>query len=297
MGFVARHLALSVRKRVFGGFAVVLLLLAVLAAVGLRGMQQVGDGAGGSASDSALAASATEVGLRVNEARAAVVQYALTATMDDQKAAQASLASLDQAIEHGSGQSGDLRGLITTYRASVDAAIAAVDLRRAGIEQMLTAATEMRTIVSAVTRALDREDEPVALRSAARVADSFGAADSAAARFIALTHAGGGECRGKLVAAAAFRDRGTRRRCSGKPSNPEFRQGDGRAIRPFRPGVATRCGSGRTAVGDDRGARCRGCRRVEGRLLCNRRAAETSQKGAITVDVGRHQVGTTVEHA
>ena len=182
MRLVARHLALSVRKRVFGGFTVVLLLLAVLAAVGLRGMQQVGDGASRVSRHSALAASATGIGLRVNEARAAVVQYALTATMDDQKPAQVSLASLDQAIEHGVSQGGDLRGLIASYRGSVDAAIAAVELRRAGIGQTLTAATEMRTIAAAVTRALDREEDPVALRAAARMADSFGEADSAAAR-------------------------------------------------------------------------------------------------------------------
>ena len=42
------------------------------------------------------------------------------------------------------------------------------------------AATELRTIVSATTQGLDREADPVLLRAAARLADSFGAADSAA---------------------------------------------------------------------------------------------------------------------
>jgi methyl-accepting chemotaxis protein len=183
--FRSGYLALSVRKRVFGGFVVVLLLLAVLAAVALRGMDQVGDGARLVNQNSAEATAATEVGLLVSEARTRVVQYALTATMDDQKAAQASLASLDQAIEHGTGNAGDLRRLITTYRASVDAAIAAVELRRTGIEQMMTAGTELRTIVSAVTQALDREEDASALRAAARLADSFGQSDSAATRFVA----------------------------------------------------------------------------------------------------------------
>jgi methyl-accepting chemotaxis protein len=182
--YLSRYLALSVRKRIFGGFAVVLLLLAALAAVALRGMDQVGDGASLVSQDTAQATSATEVGLLVSEARARVVQYALTATMDDQKAAQASLARLDQAIEHGRSH-GDLGGFITTYRTSVDAAIAAVELRRAGIEQMLAAATELRTIVSAVTQGLYREEDPSALRAAARVAESFGEADGAAARFVA----------------------------------------------------------------------------------------------------------------
>ena len=185
----SRHLALSLRKRIFGGFAVVLLLLTVLAAVALRGMDLVGDGAGRVSRDSAQATAATEVGLLVNEARARVVQYALTATMDDQKAAQASLARLDQAIErsqsHGSEAGGDLHRRITNYRTAVDTAIAAVELRRAGIEQMFAAATELRTIVSATTQGLDREEDPGLLRAAARLAESFGQTDSAAARFVA----------------------------------------------------------------------------------------------------------------
>ncbi len=185
IGFLSRHLALSVRKRIFGGFAVVLLLLTVLAVVALRGMDQVGDGAGSVRSASAQATASTEVGLLVDEARALVVQYALTATMDDQKAAQASLVRLDEAIGRGQDDGSDLRRLATNYRTSVDAAIAAVEARRAGIEQMLIAATELRTIVSATVQGLDREADPALLRAAARLADSFGGADSAAARFVA----------------------------------------------------------------------------------------------------------------
>ena len=94
---------LSVRKRIFGGFGVVLLLLVALAAVTLRGMGAVGAGAGRVSDDSAQAAASAEVALQVADARALVVQYALTATMDDQKAAQASLARLDQSIERSRG--------------------------------------------------------------------------------------------------------------------------------------------------------------------------------------------------
>ena len=90
---------LSMRKRVFGGFAVVLVLLAALALVGLRGMESVRVGAARVSQDSAQANASTEVALQVADAHARVVQYALSATMDDQKVAQASLIRLDQTVE------------------------------------------------------------------------------------------------------------------------------------------------------------------------------------------------------
>jgi len=182
---VPRLLAPSVYKRIFGGFAVVLLLLAALAGVALRGMASVGAGAGRVSQDSAQAAASAEVALLVAEARALVVQYALTATMDDQQAAQAGLTRLDQAIEHNSTTDNDLRALATRYRSAVNASIAAVEARRAIIEQMQIAATELRTIVSATTHMLDRETDLALVTAAARLADAFGAADSASARFVA----------------------------------------------------------------------------------------------------------------
>ena len=182
-------LTLSVRKRIFGGFGVVLLLLVALAAVTLRGMGAVGAGAGRVSDDSAQAAASAEVALQVAEARALVVQYALTATMDDQKAAQASLARLDQTIEQSRGSAdtagSGLQALATRYRATVDATIAAVEARRTSVEQMQLAGTELRTIVSATVQALDRDADPALLATAARLADSFGAADGASARFVA----------------------------------------------------------------------------------------------------------------
>jgi methyl-accepting chemotaxis protein len=186
---VARLLAPSVRKRIFGGFAVVLLLLAALAAITLRGMDAVNAGAGRVSQDRAQATASAEVALQVGEARALVVQYALTATMDDQKAAQASLIRLDQVIErtrgNGSGSGSDLQALATRYRTAVDTTIAAVEARRSSTEQLQAAATELRTIVSGTTQVLDREADPGLATAAARLANSFGAADGDAARFTA----------------------------------------------------------------------------------------------------------------
>jgi hypothetical protein len=73
----------------------------------------------------------------------------------------------------------------TRYRTAVDATIAAVEARRSSIEQMQAAATELRTIVSAITQMLDRETDAGLLTAAARLTNAFGAADGAAARFTA----------------------------------------------------------------------------------------------------------------
>lgn len=91
-----RLFRLSVRRRIFGGFAVVLALLAVLAVVALRGLQQVGVEAARVSQDNAQTTAANDVALQVAEARARVVQYALSASMDDQREAQAGLARLDR---------------------------------------------------------------------------------------------------------------------------------------------------------------------------------------------------------
>ena len=180
-------LAPSVRKRIFGGFAVILLLLGALAGVALRGLASVGAGAGRVSQDSAQAAASAEIALLVGEARTLVIQYALTATMDDQQAAQASLGRLDEAIKRNGTDStaGDLQGLANRYRTAVDATIAAVEARRSAIEQMQAAATDLHTIVSATTQLLDRETDLVLLTAVARLAEGFGAADGASARFVA----------------------------------------------------------------------------------------------------------------
>nr|WP_294512284.1 methyl-accepting chemotaxis protein [uncultured Rhodopila sp.] len=177
---------LSLRKRIFCGLAVVLLLLAALAAVALRGFDTVGVEAARVSRDSARVTAATDVALRVGEARASAVQYALSATMDDQRAAEAAVAVLDQAIKSTGGSTGtDLLSLASRYRTAVDATIAAVQARRSAIEQLQIAETDLRTIVSAMVRVVDGDGDTALPVAVARVADNFGAGDAAAMRFVA----------------------------------------------------------------------------------------------------------------
>ncbi len=179
---------LTVRKRIFGGFAIVLMLLVLLAGVALHSTNAVKTGAQRVSADSSEAAAATEMAARVREAHAHVAQYALSGTIDDQMAAQASLRSLDQLLERTrsrTDQGSDIRVKAQPYRSALDHTIEVVDARRSAIERQQTAGTELRTIASALVQALDRETDTAVISAGARFAETFGAADAAAARFVA----------------------------------------------------------------------------------------------------------------
>ena len=181
---IAQIRALTLRKRVFGGFAVVLLLLVMLAFVGMRDLGSIGAGAARVSRDSNQATADTELAFLIGEARARVTQFALSATMDDQKGARDSLSRLAHAIEPGnSDDGGGLDTLATRYINAVDTEMQAIAARRASVEQMQAATAELRTIVSAIVEVLDRETQTAVLRTGGRVGSAFGAADSAASRF------------------------------------------------------------------------------------------------------------------
>ncbi len=178
-------LVLSVRRRIFGGFAIVLLLLGLLAAGALHSTQKVGGEAARVSADAARAAVATGVAVLVREARAQVVQYMLTGTMDDQRSAQGALAELDRTAAGAGTQEQQIRAPITRYRTAVDATIAAVEARRLAAERLTSTATEIRTIVSATVQLLDRETDQAILSAGARLAETFGETDAAASRLLA----------------------------------------------------------------------------------------------------------------
>ncbi len=174
-------LRLSVRRRIFGGFAIVLALLLASALISQRGIVSVRTGASRVSADSAQATSAAEVALQVADAHARVVQYVLSASLEDQRAAQASLQRLNQTI---AGEPA-LQALTAGYLGTVNATIAAVEARRSSVEQLVAAALEARTIVAAMVEQLDRNTDPSVLHAGAHLAQLFGAADSASFRFAA----------------------------------------------------------------------------------------------------------------
>jgi methyl-accepting chemotaxis protein len=192
-------LAPSVRKRIFGGFAVVLVLLAVLGAVTFRLLVPVADGALRVRQSSTRAEAATTVSLQVSDTHARVAQYALSGAMGDRKAAEDSLGALDAAIASaadlglgdpaatGDPASTAIGPLAARYRASIDGTFKAVEQRRAANEHIVASGTAIGTIMSGLAKALEAETDPELVRASLRLALSFHEADAAVARYLA-TH-------------------------------------------------------------------------------------------------------------
>lgn len=178
----------SARERVAGGFAVLLVLLAGLAGVTTQLMKPVQEGAGRVQESSARAEHTTEVALMVGDAHARMAQYALSATVADQKAAEESLARLDEVIANAKREWRDESGLATltsSYRSSVEHTFAAVVSRRSTVERFRAASTEIAVITSAVALAMDREIDSELIRRGVGLALSFRDADVAATRLLA----------------------------------------------------------------------------------------------------------------
>ena len=113
---MSRLFALTLRKRIFGGFAAILVLLALLAVVMQRSAGSASLGAERVRSGSDAAEVATAIALSVDDAQVRTAQYALSGNEVDQKAAQDSLARLDGAIAES--HDATLAAPMAEYRAS-----------------------------------------------------------------------------------------------------------------------------------------------------------------------------------
>jgi len=185
----AAWLRLTMRKRIFGGFALVVALLALLSVVLGRGSATLTRMADQVRGNSSAADAVTEIALRVDDAHARSMQYAMSANVVDQQALQQSLAHLDEAIARSAKiagmQSGDLGVLAARYRKSVDATINAVGARTEAIAKWQQAGTDLSTIATAITRLLERESNPDLLRAGMQLVQTFQTSDAARSRFLA----------------------------------------------------------------------------------------------------------------
>ena len=182
-GFSSRLLAPTLRKRIFGGFAAILVLLASLAAVMQRGADSVNAGAVRVRDGSNAADALTTIALRVGEAQVRATQYALSGNAADQKAAQDSLATLDTAV--GRGQDKALTVLVAHYRQAVDATTAAIEARRAAVSDWQAAGTDLRTVTTAISQLLETTAEAETVRGGMHLVDAFQTSDAAGGRFLA----------------------------------------------------------------------------------------------------------------
>ncbi len=187
---------LSIKSRILGGFAIVLVLLVALAAMTVRGTlivevqsAHVEDSANVAALMGAFATSA-------EEARTRIVEYALSETDADLQIAQRGLVALREAGAQVSDRRGgddrrrqsiaDIAGQQGKYSAAVDEMIQAIGERRTRAADLAKAGTELRTILAAITTALAREKvTSETLEKGMRLMEAFHTSNTAIARFLA----------------------------------------------------------------------------------------------------------------
>jgi methyl-accepting chemotaxis protein/CHASE3 domain sensor protein len=187
---------LPVRARIFGGFAVVLALLGAIAAMVVRGTGTVETQSDRVEDTAKVAALVSGFVSQVEDARTRVIEYALSENDGDLQRAQQSLARLRETatsletIEGGSGRRhasvAQISDIQTRYGAVVDEMIQAIGDRRKHAAALRKAATDARTIVSAIATALVRDKvASEVLEKGMRLVDALLTSDAAATRFLA----------------------------------------------------------------------------------------------------------------
>jgi methyl-accepting chemotaxis protein/CHASE3 domain sensor protein len=187
---------LSIRSRILGGFAVVLMLLGVLAVISIRGIGTVERGSEHVEDSSRIAKVISDLSDKVDEARAKVLEYALSETDGDLDAAKQSLAQLQaaagalQSLDRNNQERARLVASITErlgrYAATVDTMMQAIGDRRSHAAALNKWATDLRTVVSAIPGTLVREKAAgEVLERAIRLNDAFQTGNAAAVRFLA----------------------------------------------------------------------------------------------------------------
>lgn len=190
----SRSLRLSVRQRIFGGFG--LLICVFLAALGitLRGVAVMDRESGAVAESAAVSTKITDFLVATGEAQLAVLRYAVSENDGDMQKAREALAASAEAAKAvksvTTGRSFDgteqIFALQDRYEATVDGTIRAIAARREGGVEFVLAATDLRTIISAIPTTLLRENAASELTgTAVQMLESFHASSTAAARFLA----------------------------------------------------------------------------------------------------------------
>jgi methyl-accepting chemotaxis protein len=116
-----------------------------------------------------------------------MLRYVGSANVNDARDARDSMDRLLKSI-HAAGLANDRASLAhsaAAYRQGMQATLDAVAGRSAAIDALKAAATDMRTITSAITGVMDSETDPDRIRAGLHLAQQFAEADAAASRFVA----------------------------------------------------------------------------------------------------------------
>ncbi|MGA8399833.1 MAG: response regulator [Stellaceae bacterium] len=179
---------LSVRVRTFAGFAVLLLLCAVLAVTSIVGMRVVDSSVQESRQSSDAAIAALELAGHVAELNAEVSRFALTGTASDEGAARRQLAATAVAFDSipdagGTVDADDIRPAFAHYRATTETTFETVHDRFQAGETVKQASSELANATSALVNRLLREKPSDAAPNAVRLDESMEASLIAATRY------------------------------------------------------------------------------------------------------------------
>jgi methyl-accepting chemotaxis protein len=182
----------SIRTRVFGGFGIVLALLATLAFVAQRALSVVETEASSLTTANQDFGAVDDFALRLGEAHHAVIQAALTETAADRDAAGAALGRLGTTlagVRYGNrAEDAAVKNRIeaakAAYSASVVGMIDAIAQRQLSTQALEKSSTVVKTTVSAIVAALIRENRSEQLHAGLRLQETMQASASAATRFL-----------------------------------------------------------------------------------------------------------------
>ena len=182
----------SIRTRVFGGFGIVLALLAALAFVAQRALAVVETEASSLTTANQDFGAVDDFALRLGEAHHSVTQAALTETAADRDAARAALGRLattlagvryGNSVEDAAVKS-RIEAAQGAYSASVVRMIDAIAQRQLSTQALEKSSTVLKTTVSAIVSALIRENRTEQLQTGLRLHETVQASASAATRFL-----------------------------------------------------------------------------------------------------------------
>ncbi len=187
---------LSIRRRIFGGFGLLIAVFLVAVGLSLRGLAHVDREADASYSSSLVAEHVAAFVSKAVEAQKSVLRYALSENDADLAAARKALSEFAEVGrvlgETGAGWKSGVSAVASALAAQSKYQAASADTmqtiggRRAAISQFNKEITELRTIGSAIPAALLRENAgPETVTTAIRLLEAVQVASAAAYHFLA----------------------------------------------------------------------------------------------------------------
>jgi signal transduction histidine kinase/DNA-binding response OmpR family regulator len=189
MGQILGSNRLSIWLQTFGGFAVLLLLSAVLAVTSIVGMRIVEGSVEDSRQSSGAAISALELASYVAELNAEVSRFALTGTASDEDGARRQLVATGEAFnkitQTGPAEAvvADIRGAFKRYQGATEATFDTVHDRFKAGERVKQASSELANATSAIVTRLLRENRVDAVPTGVRIDEATQASLVVATRY------------------------------------------------------------------------------------------------------------------